>query len=475
MSGGNFPLTPIIEQPPVFRPPHNFFDPPAEKPRIKQSIITYFMQVHPANNRNEKTCTICQDEFPDTFFCSSHLLHLKCLIQLIYAKSANFVNNTGYTRTDTYTKTDFSRTYEYSNYKVKIPEKNLPQCPECRGQSVAVFVKAQVEDIDKGWVPASVEMEEEGAKSSSFISLPIFDQWITIYTIFQTLLSQVQRKYPDVNRLQLQNIFTAIDIAIVTRSYTLIYKEASKRWKKVDPQVWYKKHAGTIIILLLSTTVLTAALVEHRFKSTLNLDQLLKNSFPPESLGSISGKWTFSYFQLLSHVVLINRIFTEAVLSYFSPNKTVHISRVILQTISLKNFMHLRWLTLEKTMPSLKKIPFEVKEQAFGKNFFQETVQNIKTSFSLLVSTGASLDSTCSSIKTIDAYTQTVLNNSVWHIYWSITKQNHAEVSRLLVYELQLQQPELKLPSLSDFSVVISSIVFFYGKFVSYANLTYKS
>ncbi len=304
-------------------------------------------------------CSICLDPNPNTFFCTTHAFHEMCLLESLASK--DFRAESWY-RTNYYTafrgSQPIDHSYTHSTYKVIVPEKNLPTCPLCRGQGVQSYVKAEVEDKTKGRLPTTVEIKKDGnGSNSSFFSLPVFDKLAVVYTAFQAVLSQIQRSYPEKAEsiLKIQRFSLAADIALVIRNCVLLHNTISKRWEKVDPKTWYKKHAYKIIaigtVLGVAAIGLSVFFINHFFKPSIDPQSVLKNILSPNEfneLGSIICKWEIPFLQQATQAILISRVMSELVLAYFTSHRIFHSTLAAMQIFTLFNITQLRWINFER-------------------------------------------------------------------------------------------------------------------------------
>jgi hypothetical protein len=78
-----------------------------------------------------KECSVCYEQ-PEFYFCSSHAVDLKCLINLVYHRSELWMSKSEFLPTDYY-KDPITGDRVSSGYKITLSQEHLLRCPECRG------------------------------------------------------------------------------------------------------------------------------------------------------------------------------------------------------------------------------------------------------------------------------------------------------------------------------------------------------
>lgn len=117
--------------------------------------FSYFASLFPAKNTHSESCSVCLEgdqpgeRKPNVQFCGTHVFHTKCVVGTIYGRSEQFLSGMQPVRTRV---TEHGRygSREYITYKITLPKRNLPCCPNCRGTPAQNESRITVRDTFRG-------------------------------------------------------------------------------------------------------------------------------------------------------------------------------------------------------------------------------------------------------------------------------------------------------------------------------------
>ncbi len=91
-------------------------------------------------NNEKKNCTICiegeeaNEPTPEMHFCRNHVFHINCISRHIQRCSGNLINDLDIEGRTIHIRNGLKSRIEY---EASIPQTNLPNCPNCRGNPVS--------------------------------------------------------------------------------------------------------------------------------------------------------------------------------------------------------------------------------------------------------------------------------------------------------------------------------------------------
>lgn len=456
--------------------------------RIKSSLISYTFLLIPGHKK-DSDCSVCLNPSPNFYFCQNHhIFHGDCTVGFIYAKSNYFNSRAHYLRTDQYVRHQYqiTSTYQGSSYTVTIPEKNLPQCPECRDTPQHGFFEVEVDDATYGKFSAEVVIPNSKLRTvNHLLSFPLLNKLTAFFTVFQTALAHVQRR-PEVSLIvfKAQKFLIISDLIIMFKNYwelcSILSKKSEALYKKRNQPAQENKvflkilPIVTSVAVLVSSIALTALgifLVKKSLPKNVNLTEILSKFVSSEEMKNVSAKWDWPIFHTIIQFLYVNRVVSELALVFFSSKPLTHLSYAMLQLFSLYRFSQLKWIKLEKTalQPLFNIAAQDTLGKALSDNF-RQCVTEVTTTLRFFVPPyfvrGSTL-SFCqneashiqSIMKSIYAYSTKLFQNSVWSRDLFHPKR----------YEIKLQQPLLDncschiKPVLDSIIMKVTSIGWYYG------------
>lgn len=426
------------------------------KGSIREVIFTYYRVLGSYKAHREKICSICLSPRATTHFCSSHLMHLSCLVDLVYQSSRRLIESISLFRTAHISRTNLGELYSHSTYTVTIPRENLPKCPCCRSTTEGRgHLVAEVIDRYEGSLGTKVKIQgasDEPYESFSrcFVGLKTFDNLTAVLTVFEGFLSYVQNSIPALagRIFAVQRFFLLGNIVVVARNCFLLHPLMTRKLTASDLNAWYKEHsdriaiAGVVVLGLAAVAIVYA--INYYFQSTIDFQEVLKG-IPISDLGSISCKLSVVPLQQIAQFLTTSRIILELALAYFSKERLRHLSHAILQIFTLFNVSQLQWLDFERTISDpLKMVPFTVKDssEAADSELYQKTVKKIWVSFTVLVPRNTSPVGVQSIIDSVRECTLNLFKNSSWDGY---TREMFGVIVEI-VYKIQIALPRLESP-----------------------------
>lgn len=453
--------------PSLLRP---FGEPNIPTASLKEITFIYYRLLTSYKGYKEDCCTPCLEPEPTTFFCSQHAFHLPCLVNQVYASSQGLIKEIEMFRTNHISVEQFGsfKTYSHSTYTLTIPEKNLPNCPNCRSTEGMIRLEATVVDHRQGPLKTEVKVENSHEPLSlRFVGLKIFDNLTTVLTVFEAFLSSMQNSTPILTGriFAVQRLFLIADIAIVARNCFLLCSLITQRLATINLDAWYKKHSEMITLAGVAVLGLAASaaiyFINLYFKSTIDPQEFLKN-IPTSDLGSVSCKWVATSFTpRISQFAIMSRIASEFALAYFHKERFRHLSHAILQIFTLFNVSQLQWLSFERTIPNpLKTIPFTIQDSSSKEaiEIYQKAVEKIWTNFTIVVSKNTSVSDVQTTINSVYEYSSNLFKNSVWkgHTKGYETIRGYFSISKVK-YEIQLAFSHFELPYIEEISALITT------------------
>lgn len=373
----------------VFPLPRTWYSP---EPRIRQVKITYNMLTLPADSSLAKeNCSICIEPETDIAFCANHAFHQQCLISVIQRKSSLFAHNNFYRRIDTRYYVNHVYTNTTYSYSVRIPQENLPLCPNCREFPLQNGCDVLVSDADHGDIDASVHVERP-PQSKQFL----FETLYATYNVVQAGLSYLQR-HPTLAAtiFKVQQLFLITDLVGYGFTLYFLYDKLKSRYGSETAVVF---GVGAAVVAALSYAIIIQ--VNAYLKSALILKDLLaKLPLSPEFLKATEMSWGVPSIHQFMQWLSLNRAAASLALAYFS--KTNLISAVT-QLFSLWNISQLRWIHV---LQHLK--PFKNLTSLTIDYHFMVDPSCIKESFHLQ-----------SVLKSISKYCTQLLSKSSWYTPW---------------------------------------------------------
>lgn len=174
----------------------------------------------------------------------------------------------------------------------------------------------------------------------------------------------------------------------------------------------YKKMAVASVAVA-ALTAFGAIYLSQRFKSAVNLTDLLKKIASPEDVGRIQLTWNMPWIPYLSQCILANRIMVNLSLSLVSPkNKKSYLAAALLQSLGMTKLAQLPWVKMDRAFTNLK----------------VEGLKSVDTSFHFLLPSFTPGTSTCSTmeshfekgLKSIYNFTTRLMHKREWDL-WKIT------------------------------------------------------
>lgn len=411
-----------------------------------QSVqATYHMLIRPSKEKIDDTtkeCAICKEPGNvDTPMCVNHVFHQACIGEWIKEKSKDFLNESTYNLTET-------KYYNNNNHistsyacKIKLEEKNLQICPECRDAPEQNHVDVIVKDRRYGKVygVAFIECKESDS--------PTFTNFYAAYTFAQAGLVYLQR-FPHLGPpiYKIQQIMVVTDIVFLLNATFNLKDKLVKKWE-VDLKK-LKNQLGVLATLTASIAVSWFATkqINRSMESALILKDLI-NKLPitPENLKGISAHWEAPFSHRLLQCLYVNRIITSLALAYFSNQRSAHLISLAAQTLSLAGLSNMKWIAWSQYMEwPLKNILLQ--GATLSRNITEKSIKAMTLHSHFLLEPSCASEPTHlqSTLQSIHNFTQKTFFNSSWDRFWKWVKEGNREVNRLHI-SVTLQNNPLEL------------------------------
>lgn len=434
--------------------------------RISQTKITYNLLSLPYKGADNEDCAICTDSKPDMKLHGFHAYHEDCLGDWIANNTQHFNDGSLISRTALHHERNHVYTHTTYSFGADLSEKNLPTCPECRDMPNQNRLNVEVTDHDIGTRSASVNIVRPYKSQQK-----LFEKFYAAYNFAQAGFAYLQ-KYPELATtiVTIQRIALCIDaIGLVISTYYLYNNlfpgiprdlregetiEQRRRLEKSQNQKFIAFVAAAITLPLIS--YFGVKLINRLMRPNIVIKDLLATmNLSPEFKAEATLDWKAPWKHEATQAIHLCRLVTTAALTYFSPLSKSNLISLAAQTYTLHGISSLRWITLNQFIAN----PVQ---RAVSQGAWLTTNQisnmNLKAHFLTYPSCSSDSVHLQSTIEAIQDYTNRLFEGSVWSSFWRIIRQNGVEVSRFLVYKIELKAKEIMdcactlKPSLSEIS-----------------------
>ena len=175
---------------------------------ITEIKATYHMLALPLDKATaEEKCSICLEQQTDMAFCANHVFHKGCIATTVSTNSGQFIDQSNIKKIETKHYTNGVHTRTTYSYAVRIPESNLPSCPECRTIPLQNSCDIEVTDRLDGKIKASVTIERPTDRQY------VFEYLYAAYNTAQAGLAFLQT-YPEFagTIYKIQKVMLATDL-----------------------------------------------------------------------------------------------------------------------------------------------------------------------------------------------------------------------------------------------------------------------
>ena len=411
---------------------------------ISKVIISYRALLTPFSNpKAADKCAICMDDEqkPDSYFCTYHPFHDKCVTQMIASKSDTFENGNSYVLT---TETSNTGSTSYS-YDVTLAQANLPSCPfNCLEQYPEhAYFDIRVHNRFHGKFKAGVSYKNEIFEPQP--ALPRFFEAVNlIYNVFQAGLSYTLQRHPELTGriLLIQRVLLLADAAALARDYFQLYGHFKDRLKKKTDKPFSTVQERLLFTVAACVPLILSAIgvywINRSLKPTTDLKEILKTAvaLSPKDLQSANVYWSTPGFHKMGQFLSLSRICVNLFSAFAASSREslFHLTTASLQALSLYKNSQLPWFKFEKT--------FIKPDASFWSSYGDQSAINKLTVGSHFLPTSENLPSTLQSI--YDYCTNFFNNSSRWDRYWDIHRKNGSETSRRLVYSVIIKPDPMK-------------------------------